>query len=353
MNSLIKSIAFIGLLMILVSSLYPGANSSWSIFQNTLRSGLTLPAFENPFIGVWTMDFAPVADGTMWNSTTIPDPPAAVFNNNSVADCTISDWWGCVSTPTFRGDFPPDGSDSYVRLTPSEISFSVNMSRNVGDTGSYTMSDVSFRFQCRSWGDHTKPTAIQIVVTQSNGSILLDQIADDMCVTDTFALYNFTIGIDFTTPVSRYSQVGVHFYCVQCTTLGAFLGLGYGYITDVSDIHMYIHYNKQVICSSGITGVGCQVGAFLNTIADIFRYIINGLIWLVSSALSVISFVFNVISGLFIGFTGTLAYFFALPGMPVFLQGIVDVVMIVIIGTVIMTAAVYMVGIIGGVVNKA
>lgn len=331
----VKIVLFMGAIMLLISMLYPGSNAGWTTFQTTLKTGPSLPTWNNPIDSIAAYDIiGPVANSTP------ADPPA------SVTGCTMANYFLCLQFPI------PAGNNKYASIN------------GVG----YGNNNVSVRLNSQGSSSNSKVIWVRM-------EIWCNTTSAGMGNNLVFDFSHVAPGIG---PTFQIAGGGVH--CPQSPTLqpvfandtytqnnsfassvynytNAYLQFNSGVPVNIGGIKLTLAVSWQVACPSGtgflgLDGIACQIGQFVTaifyTVLAFFSLIGFGLMFIGALIIFIVQILVTVALGLFI----SLLYFFALPGAPPLIQGAVDVIfaaMLIIITIFILDRAV---GLFGGAVNK-
>lgn len=372
MNALLKAIAAIGFIMLLVLQLYPGANASWSNFTTGLQAGPSMPSFptSNPsapqqVINEQAVTLMTTSNGKLnLTGTWLPHPPHSIVNLVGMPACDAATWYGCTF-PTESGS-PYADNGSYVTLTSSDFFYTVNTSSTGDQTnGHYIADGVAILVTCRSSDATWTPTNYEQFVLYQHAT----GIAGDMIPLAEMNGYGFCVSSNWTNyavngRITPHPVAGLNWTIDSFSGVALYVNDGLGGInheTDIASVQVYIFYSQVTsACPSGFDGVSCQLGQFFRNFQNVLVSIWNGIsffanfiLYIFEIMIAVIGWIVTLFANFFIGFFGSIVYFYNLPGMPAFLQGIIDVVMTVFIGTIFLTMGGYIVGVIGGVVNKA
>ncbi len=322
---------FLGMIMVFVTLLYPGANAAWSNLETTIQSPPalpTFPTFQNPNTNAHNLTIPFIADGPI-----APDS----------SDC--SEWYVCLNTPaqgqpgvtttnvTFHGNFSVVlGSLSLAGGNVQQIQFNMWCKNNRPGAG---ITGLTFNFTLANGSrfySYASPTAlcayglfIRNFFTQATGSIAVAEFN------------NAILNIDTNGPVGHQHD---------STTL-AFLSL------------TFFFQGPNPVSSCAALDFGCAFMGAANIVLSPILTFINGVIYVVQAIVtilifigSVFVFVAQILVGVMLGLFASFLYFFNLPGAPTWVQGTIDAIFVgflVILGLAIADRAI---GLFGGAVNK-
>lgn len=328
-----KIVVFIGLMMLLINLLYPGANPAWSTLETTIQTGPNFPTFNNPLHGAnYTQVVLPGED----------------FGNQPNAKHRCTDYIDCLNTwdaPFISGGVPLANA-SYVEY-------------NSGPGGTYA-------FQFLEQGYSTGGLAItvaQVNVTCSSGWAGTVQIRLDFYPSGNSSLIGYTtfvcqntgpFGLAYQSaplsfngagpfPANLFSNARVN---VSSSTTNKTVNIGF------IGLRLLVEGGTRA-CGSTIWDTGCVLAQFFGSMVLYVQLFVNFIVYAVSWLAAVLLFIGSIIINVLLGIVLSLFYFYALPGAPTIVQAAVDVIMTALLVIVLAFIIGYAVGVLGGVANKA
>jgi len=306
-TGLAKMLMALGVVFLLVGLLIPGEDAPWEQMVTNL-SAQTFPTFVNPFSSIRTnFSMIPVADGN--------NGPASATDNNAFAGCTnatspSTDYWECVATE--------DAEVSYVGITVADDQFEVNLSSEGGVPTNLPVLWVTVSVQCNTTGAEAP---FQIALEEADGS-LIAQFDMPACEGDWIT-------------VVRQNE-----FVPARPTTGQFNGgraqpvFSSGF-ANISFISVNVFYNTEPECSPAdtLTYIGCLIGQTLVVLFKVALIAINAVIF----GVQLIFYGLTVGAILFGGFLSVIQFLFAVPGAPIVVQALIDIVLAGMIFTLLLT----------------
>jgi len=333
---LARSLMVLGAVFLLVGLLYPGADAPWNAFVVTL-SGQTFPTFVNPFAVRLEQNFTltPDADNDADAPATSTDEfdTESVGTDRSACDTTStpedvgSFYWGCLThVGTFGGNtqlnpLEPDANQTRVTILAGDPTFEVSLSTLPGGVpGDNLISYVDVYYQCTSGS--TGGVRPNFAFENSGGTSLpIGGIGEFL---DCGSGYK-TNRIRFLGQVTGLTNSDLSNGFIRVESGGSPAGI-IGTL-QVSYLSVVVTYSPAKEC----VDIGCYLDQFAQFLIDFLVLIFNGIVFIVE----VIFFVGQLVLSFFTGIFGTLAFLFALPGAPLIVQGIIDVLLVGLIGYVV------------------
>ncbi len=304
LGTIAKIVMVLGIVFALANGVY-GNVQGFANFENSLKG---FPQFQSP-IGQNYLSTRIIANAT--------GTQAPVFGQ--VTGCANTSYWKCVSTN--------DGNASYLSLGSNLTNgtfnqFAVNMTLLQGDN-SIQVQPLVASLYCRS----NVTQQFRIFLTGPSGGYPTDDSYDFNCSV-TADLFN-----------SSFSQVNLalHAVCIGALPPGQFCGWNVTALanvtfivmgwpdpanvlgeTDFTFLNLDLYTNQQPPCTGNVfENTGCQISRF-------FTGIINALAFLANAVLFIFAIVAYIVGAIF-AFLALLAFFFALPNTPIFVQALLDI----------------------------
>ncbi len=362
-----KAAFSLGIMMVLISLIYPGANAAWSNLETTIQSPPALPTWPT---------FTNYANQT---SSSLPEYTQLILpQSNGIGgggygnvtpvvggNCTVYNYASCIAN--------------------SSVQFYVSPSTGVPDIASQWLSagfqqNVSVKMQGFTV---TQAAAVQISVNlvcmapESSTGNGLANIAFFNAYGQLFYSYNpgGYICADQFGP-NYYSQFGwsqvftLPYQADFFSNMYVMFQGGSGGTFNIAYFAVTLTIKGNGPCNASgdwwnvFTNTGCAiVQGFINlgsTILQPLMLFFSGLLWgvrVITTALvfvgSVFLFIINILTGVVLGLFVSFLYFFNLPGAPPVIQGIVDAVFVVFLLAILLAILDRVVGLFGGFVNKA
>lgn len=335
-HTLFKLVLVLGIMFLLIGALSPGADASWQDFSDTLQN---FPTFENPY-GLKSFTFEPMDDFLPTGVSTTPlnvrgdqanDPGSCDADENPVDN----DWWGCLLTN--------DANHTYLTTGFGGFSEGIGVNMSVfTEPGNWIVTEVSITFSCKSHG-----SGITFDFSDNDGANFFlsigDEVGERSChlvssiTNDDFnqepGYDNATFTVD--TTVSDIHPSGTRGIGENLMVIRNGGAIGSDDLLTITYVSVAIKYQRSASCVFEPTGnpwddvsratyfVGCVLGAIATLILDAITFAVNAAIFA-----GEIIFWFLSLVGSFITVFG---YFFALPGAPPIVQGMITAIFIAII----------------------
>jgi hypothetical protein len=280
-ETIAKLVMVLGIVFIFVGLLYPGQDSGWTDFEDTIRN---LPEFSNPLRTTGIAVLHPYQDDPTL-------PPTDASNDAGVSECDISDvspYWGCIS----QGD----DNGSYVWSTTNQ--FRVDIRSPSG--GGLPVISVYVTVQMRvNSADESEVVSVFLEDDLENPQWFSEP--DTLFASDEFQ--DVTFGNAFDTP---YPVMGSF-------NPGAVVITGQ---IDVSNVVVTLTYLGTADCTGAdtLTYIGCVLAGLFNTIVNAIGVVIGGIIFIGQILVYLLSIV--------VAFISMVAFFFAVPDAPPVVQGV-------------------------------
>ena len=327
---LLKAVFSVGMIMVLISLIYPGANSSWSSFTNTLQVGPNLPTWQNPMQAV-----------SMW----FPTFPQAVGNYSPDGEigCDASNYYACLQHP--GSGFEPENYSFVWVAGTAKSNFSFQMGTGTGYNPQSEVISYSFDLLCKQTPDTGKPV---------NGATVGMYLSANANFSGVYDWGGFHCLSSWSHQYVNYSGQAVAVLSNFTTTYNVMLFEATGYNLSVAYWSLTLGLSSQANCAGLAWSdfFSCAIGNMGNTIINFFITIGGGIVFFFSFIIAVLAFIVNIIAGVLIGLSVSLLYFFNLPNCPPVIQGILDAIFVVFIFAITLAILDRVIGFTGGMVNK-
>ncbi len=332
-RSIAKIILVLGFLVLLINEI-PGMprNTAWENLESTLSHGPSLPAspvFGDPYtLSEHTLLLTVVGDSAL--------KPYATTDTDAVPNCstqfpyTAGAYWGCVNSD--------DNSVSYASVSPAccanPYEFSVTLSTFSLGLGTNQHTDLIFvnvTYSCKAEG--TSPSGapfnfdffdgVTVFAHTDQGTGCVYTSGDGNPFRTFTATGDYRNGLEVTPfDITKFS--GTQLIAQVANTI----------VADISYLavrvtYMVENFDKTINCG---TDVACAIGQAWSWFSDFVRFVIGGFIFIFQYAAGIIIYFFSLISNFVIGLITAITFFFAIPGTPPIIQGIIDVFMVGMIG---------------------
>lgn len=339
---LVKFVVIVGLLMVLIAALYPGANTAWSTFSTAVTTGPNLPSWQNPngLISQYH-DLVPSANNSV----------GTLYQPYYVNSCMKAQYWVCVYP------FGPVGSGtSTVSLPIAHNNFSYVANFLEGFNSNYQIAYIQAIVTCnvtiRSTATVWHPLVFNFAHGANNHSFSWFYSTYVQCPVGNVRSNVYS---NDTQPSAQTGTLSLADFAAS--SVFVYLGGGTGDNVTISGINFVIGTTTLVSCIGGgllnANAIACQIGNFVTQVVMFFATIGSGIVFVISFIVAVLGFLWTVFTGILIGFAGSMYYFLALPGAPSWVQGIVDAFFIGGLFVFFLVLAGYATGLFGGAVNKA
>lgn len=360
-NSFGKMLLFVGILMLLVSAIMPGANGAWTALQGTLSVGPGLPAFDNPFaLQTKTFTLYVAGNGLIEPPVSEVLPPSASPLNGCTNTVTpeTGTWYRCLQTDDGNSTFisinsaggnschgVPWCAPGYVTtVNMTDVPSNINRNYHLAFAGSAHMT-TRVDFSCQREG-LAEGGRVQFGFYRAGANISSDPPlpGGEFMATGDNCPYGGTgfFGVDSNFQhknATDYSIVGP--FDVSGDTVANWTGGVQMVITlasspatvDISYVSVTILYLEDP--TAGVSCGGdflCQIGLVLSAIFQLGLFLVNGVVFVVTFIVEIVVFLFNIITGLFFGFLLVLVWLLTGTGAPPIVQAIIDVPIIAILG---------------------
>lgn len=315
-------VVFIGLLMVFISLISPGANAAWTNLQSSLQVGPQFPTYINPFTQIKSYaGLIAVANGS--------NPPASTHN------CPSNAWWQCL-TPGAHS------SSSWLTTTNSINNFTVRLS--YGDSGvafSKQVLQMQLSLGCNSTTLNGTSVEAIYLSPHANGS------------GPSTSLGVLTCSSSYPVAYINGTQMGS-----LGLTLGSFAGqylFVQGNPANFDALSITLGMGDEILCAgkTGLDLIGCNVNAGVQLVSLVLVSIGEGIIFVLAWLGAIIVFIGQILFGVMLGLFASLLYFLNLPGAPTWVQGVIDAIFIGFLVFLSLAIADRAVGLFGGAVNKA
>ena len=322
-HTIFKMVLVLGVVFLLVGALSPGADAAWTAFSNTLSN---FPTFDNPFAAK-SFTFSARANGTAdpVNSRGVaPEPPNCDFFEG---DPGTNQWWGCINKLDQNASYLTTGFGS-------DYNTSVFLDAFPDASRSYVLLTITINYQCA--GDGTNIPFFDFRPASGGPQLFSfhDLTIDDPpkpCPDD----YNAGMGgfqlqtwSNLSTTTSKEETGGT--LMSLFFTSGAELSWEPAGGTDtdlflMSYVSVTVTYQVTSTCSSADTliYIGCILTVVIFFVVDVFLFFIE----IIGFTGEIIFWFLSLIST----FITLFGYFFAIPGAPPIIQGLITVIFIAII----------------------
>jgi hypothetical protein len=295
----LKLAVFVGLIMVLVGLMVPGADAPWVQFQTTLRN-TSFPTFNNPFdaqlsqsnlVPLDTFQWLNPSQGTSGNTTN------GFGNSPAGFPCSFA-----VIPQCLRGN---DGDASGVNISGDvgDAGFQVNMTHDTFPD--YSIQAVTLSIWCRSYTNNS-------FFLQFAGTVPISPSPIGECKSG--PVYSKVTGT-FSHQVISSPYGGNTTFVV--TRNGVFANNS----AAITALQIEVFYvQEQVACAGNVfENMGCQLANFGRTIYKVGQGIVNG----VSFIGQIGVFVGTITGAFFIGFFQSLVILFTLPNTPPVIAAII------------------------------
>jgi hypothetical protein len=307
-GSLAKIIILLGIVFFFVSALYPGQDTAWVSFRNTL-SGQGFPVFSNPF--------------TASQLATVVQKPTAASNPNkieSTTGCTLVNYFQCISSNTNVKFLTLNASDNGLGSKLGGY-FNVAMT-NV--TGVSVLSS-TVTVWCRSNGTTSTGTIpIGIDNIRPGPTFVRAGIVSPTCNQGAeFLPLRFPVSLatgGFPVAPSTWNNV------TYLTGAGITLKLGVAaQKVDVSyiEVQTQIDLGGNTACTS-VWDMGCQLSRLVDPVVKFFQLIGNAIFF----GVQLIIWIGTIIFTLGLGLIGTFGFILNLPGAPPIVSSIISIIVL-------------------------
>ena len=342
-SNIAKILIVLGVLS-LVAGAMPGmpTNTAWSDLEATLSAGPNLPAspeFGNPYtLSTQYVDLSPASNGTYLpvnaigtgngcNVTTYP------FNTSS------PDWWRCVGSE--------DANASYLQITGASFEasrFSVtldNFTVSVPTNGNIHLLSATLTYQCKADGAGPVTTLFRLLFTTGprSGSEMNAGESTSACGLSDWTTYTIT---------ADYSP-GLNVSLIDPNELSGselVVALDDTVSTWYSYVHVQIAYAvfqftdrdcQADFPADAIGQFACTVDQGIHWFGDFVLFLASGALFLIQYGAALLLYFFGLISGFVLGIVVSFTFFFSIPGAPPIVQGLMDIILIGMIGYVALT----------------
>lgn len=314
-------VVFVGLMMVFISLVYPGANAAWTNLQTTLQVGPQFPTYINPFTQIKSYaGLIAVANGS--------NPPFSTHN------CPANQWWQCLI---------PGSNSSASWLTTSNVVNNFTVRLSYGGTGipfAKQVLQMQLSLGCNSTSLNGTATEAVFLSPNPDGSGPSTSLGVLTCSTSyPIAYINGTqmgnLGLTLGSFAGQYLFIQgnpANFYVLTVT-----LGMG-----------------DEILCSgkTGLDLIGCNINGAVQLASLVLISLGEGIVFVLAWLGTVIVFIGQLLFGVMFGLMSSLFYFLNLPGAPTWVQAVVDAIFIGFLIFLSLVIADRAVGLFGGAVNK-
>lgn len=300
---LVKLIMILGFMFLLIGALTPGGDSAWATFDTHIQN---FPQFDNPFDGErYEINLTYVDD---WVQGGIQFP-AAITDVANVTHCDASmnpsnatEWWGCLLTQ--------DGNASYVSVNSTRTEFGMILAGATGAAPGLPILAVKITTECRS---STENHRIDYLFYNTSESLQYEiPPGTFFCGFNTFQNVTFLSNFDTPYPIVANTNAGRY----EVNPEEPIVSVDFSFIA----ITLIVGSTTECTGADTLTYIGCIIAGFFNAIIKGLRFLINGIIFTGQLIAYLI--------GLITAFFAVIAYFLSIPGAPVIVQAIIDVIII-------------------------
>lgn len=327
-KTLIKIVALLGILAIFMGVLPGGDTTIWDNFSSVIKTGPDLPVFNNPYTAKTFAGRVVPGQFGSWESNRLYGPPSFGTDNN----CGNPFVWFCM-------DHNQD--DSYVRLQYPGIDACQNHIRCALSTFRFN-TGIDPRF------DTTFIVAVEITITcraSVDDTKLTLFIGAFAATADAF---NCKLGPTWTTQVVDYTAHVGGYTLKEFKEITEDKQESTVNIEETANRYADIDYIAMDIfttpppdvCTSDVPlfgDIACAIYLGFVGLVRAITFVVNAIVFIVASIAAILLFVGSVIVNLFIGIFALLGAYFAIPGVPAFLQAFIDILLIGIVVFVIYT----------------
>jgi len=317
-DALGKIVLIVGLLAVFGVAFFPWAG----VPAPTYLNNVTFPVFDNPF-DPQSLTFHDLLPTAPWDYA--PAHPQSVTGTDH--GCSVATPYQCVNDPS-----GPDDLATYVSIQrPGTFSFEVNLT-NLGLSSGVAVGGIA-SISCRSIGDAvpidaTVSTAPSIAVHED----VVSSFGNPVCLPNLFQSLNIPLVTSTSQPFDL-SGAGTLAFTIAIHWSGAPQPQPLGQL-DISTIRVDLEVSGPVAACGGgffFSDLGCQLAQLFSPVGKAILFVVNLVVYAGKWVLTV---------GLFLGgMAAILVFYFAIPGMPGPIQAAIDVILLSIMFTLIITMA--------------
>lgn len=328
-GTMVRIVMALGMLFIVMGLLNPGDDAAWTEFQAATSVELVVPEFQNPFPSEFLR--------AQLTSTNYSTSINAVGTN-----CAVGDFFSgynaseCVQPPYVDAT----GSwytDMITGVPPVAVAVMV-----LPDLPDYTPTTVPhvaslvLHVVCRS------QARVEIVASIS-GFGEAGEFSKEFCsrtgnFEDKQVSWKFNYNNTWNALDLGPGAINIRFFS---NVDGLSDPTGF---VDVAYVQLDIYTTTQEDCYAppgawlpGLDIFVCSISRTLTSIWQGFMYVINGVVWVIQTAVAVAAFVGRIVVSLFVAMITMVTLMFAIPGAPAIVQALIDIVLVGLIVFVLMT----------------